>query len=430
MTENIDIKSLYPIDEERLSEYYERIKKKYSKKSPIEIGASFLISQSIGSNESEIIPILKYFQEKNFFGSRLIDFIFEWIRAQRIRLEYKKYLIRTDYPKNSEKLAIDDCISRFFVIYDKYIRSVIDTQMPDYILATLYSIFFRDYSNKLNFSQILKKYKDKLPPDLFEDISIDAYALRLSISDIIARDYKRVVVSRQAENGEKLESDNRMKKPKGRKVKDREFKCSLLEKTIKTYFIKKEKIEPKSIDNASTQLLNTYFKSGELYRFLDFYQVLIDSLTNTIYDSLTDEFKELYHKDRLRKLIRDIVVSVKDVEEREVLDGIAWINDLKPILNQLITIIFKKVINFDILTARESLVCEEKIPEVNFEEIKEDIGKLEDFDLKKLCSLDYTPDQFRTLMEDTLNEADVGLIRKRNYIRGKMQEFKKELRNR
>jgi hypothetical protein len=55
---------------------------------------------------------------------------------------------------------------------------------------------------------------------------------------------------------------------------------------------------------------------------------------------------------------------------------------------------------------------------------------LEDFDTGKLCSLDYTPDQFRTLLEDTLNKADVGLIEKRNYIRGKMQEFKSELRNR
>jgi hypothetical protein len=176
--------------------------------------------------------------------------------------------------------------------------------------------------------------------------------------------------------------------------------------------------------------LNTYFKSGELYRFLDFFQILIDALTNTIYDSLTDEFKELYLKDRLRKLIRDIVVSVKDVEEREVIDGIAWINDLKPILNQLFSILFEKVVNFDILNKQDRLACEEEIPKVSFEQIKEDIRKLEDFDLTKLCSLDYTPDQFRTLLEDTLDEADVGLIKKRNYIRGKMQQFKSELRNR
>lgn len=429
MSENIDIKSLYPIDEERLKEYYERIKKKYSKKNPIEIGASFLISQSIGSDVSEIIPILKYFQEKNLFGSRLIDFIFEWIRAQRIRLEYKKYLIRTDYPETSEKLAIDDCISSFFVIYDKYVRSLIDSNISDYILATLYSIFFHDYSNKLNFSQTLSKYKEKFPPENFDDISINSYTLRLSLSEIIARDYKSVVLSREGEKKQKTENRKGVKAPIEVK-KDREFQCSLLEKIIKTYFIRKEKIEPKAIDDASTQLLNTYFKSGELYQFLDFFQVLIDALTNTIYDSLTDEFKELYIKDRLRKLIRDVVVSVKDVEEREVIDGIAWINDLKPILNKLITIIFERVINFNILKARESFACEEEIPQVSFDQIKKKISGLEDFNITKLCSLDYTPDQFRTLLEDTLNEGDVGLIKKRNYIRGKMQEFKKELRNR
>lgn len=430
MSENINIKALYPLDKERLLEYYERLKKSYSEKSTLELGASFLISQSIGSEESEIIPVLNYFQKKNPFGTRLIDFIFEWIRAQGIRLEYKKYLIRTDYPENSEKLAIDDCISRFFVIYDKYVRNLIDFPISDFILATMYSIFFRDYQNELDFSQILNRYKKEISPEYFDDVSIDSYVLRLSLSKIIARDYKGVVVSREEEKSEELQVGEGVSEPTEVKKRKREFQCSLLERIMKTYFIRKEKVKPKAINNTSTQILNSYFKSGELYRFLDFYNVLIDALTDTIYDSLIDEFKELYRRDRLRNLIRDILIRVKDVEKKEILDGIAWINDLKPILNYLISIIFEKVINFDILKAKENLACEEDIPKVNFEEIKNKISILEDFDTGKLCSLDYTPDQFRTLLEDTLNKADVGLIEKRNYIRGKMQEFKSELRNR
>jgi hypothetical protein len=429
MNQSIDIKSIYPIDEERLLSYYKRIEKKYSKKSPIEIGASFLISQSIGSEVSEIIPVLEYFQEKNPFGTQLIDFIFEWIRAQRIRLEYKKYLIRADYPENSEMLAVDDCISRFFVNYDKYIRNITDSNISDYILGTLYSIFFWDYSKGLEFTEKLKSFKEKIPPEMFDSISINAYTLRLSLSEIISNDYKGVVISRKAEKKQEVQVGNGLAKPKEIQIEEREFQCSLLEKTIKTYFIRKGKVDPKAINNASTQLLNSYFKSGELYEFLDFFQILIDGLSDTIYDALIDEFKDLYEKDRLRKLIRDILVSVKDVEESEILDGIAWINDLKPILNHLLIIVFEKVINFDILDAQEKLVCEEDIPKVSIDKIKDKIKALDDFDLAQLCTIDYTPDQFRTLLEDTLRESDAGLIKKRNYIREKMQGFKSELRS-
>ncbi|TFF97364.1 MAG: hypothetical protein EU547_04475 [Promethearchaeota archaeon] len=430
MSENIDIKALYPIDENRLSEYYLRVKKRYSENNQFEIGARFLISQSIGTDKLEIIPILEYFEKNNPFGSKIIDFIIEWIRAQSIRLEYKKYLIRADYPEDSKDLAIDDCISRFFVKYDKYVRNLVNSNTSDYILATLYFIFFFDYRSELNFTQIVADFKKEIPPKLFDDISINTYTLRLSLSKIIAKDYKGVVVSRKMEVNQRMETQNTIKATNKANIRDLEFKCSLLEKTIKTYFIKKEKVDPKAINNATTQLLNSFFRSGELYEFLDFFQILIDALTDTIYDSLIDEFKELYHKNRLRKLIRDVLVSAKDIEEIEVLDGIAWINDLTPIINNLIAIIFERVINYDILNNREMLVCEEEIPKISIEQIKRKIKQLEDLNLADLCILEYSVDQFRTLLEETLNETDIGLINKRNYIREKMQAFKSELRNR
>ena len=141
---DLKFENRYKIDKERLISYYNRIKRQSSKDDQDELSmiAKFLLNQSIGSSYNDIYDILLYFKDKIIVGKSLLDFAIEWIRAQKIRLEYKKYLIRAQYPQNNLALAIDDCIFRFFLDIDKYLRTLIKQNIQEYNFSTLYEIFF------------------------------------------------------------------------------------------------------------------------------------------------------------------------------------------------------------------------------------------------------------------------------------------------
>ena len=140
--EEIDFNQLYNIEKDKILRYYERIKNQYKFSDPIDIVSKFLVNQSIGSNFTDVHNTLAYFHDKLANGKELLDLAFEWIRAQKIRLEYKKYIIRAQYPNNNMSLAVDDCIFKFFLQYDKYIRNLLKIDVREHNFSALYEIFF------------------------------------------------------------------------------------------------------------------------------------------------------------------------------------------------------------------------------------------------------------------------------------------------
>lgn len=427
MINNINLNEIYKLDEKRLQKFYERIRKRYDELSEIEKAAKFLVSQSIGSSESEIRTILHYFQEKDFLGLNLLDFIFEWVRAQKIRLEYKRYLILQKYPKKLIKLAVDDSISQFFIRYDKYLRKTIKKSVSNHIFVLLYKIFFHDYeNNNLDFNKLIDESKEQFPEgSLNNDNSINIFTLRIGLNEIIEKDYQRIEQSRTEK--QKKQSFFENEKEQSKEEED-QFSFSLLEKIMKTYFINKKKVDPKEIEKGSIQLLNSYFKFGKIYAYKSFKEKLITFLAENFYESLTNEFKDLYQKEGFIELINTHLKDFGENTKNKKLGGVAWVNDLTPIITELIESIFDKLLDFNILKKKKIGKAEAKKSEINIDDIKRKVEKLEELDLEDFILLDFELDQFRSFLEDTLNETGIGIVQKRNYVRENMHEYKILLR--
>jgi len=146
--EKLSVQEIYKIDKQKLLRYYERIQNQLKNSGPTQIITKFLVNQSIGSNNDEVYETLLYFKSLLAEGKELLDLAFEWIRAHKIRLEYKKYLIRAQYPQNYISLAVDDCIFQFFLEYDNYIRSILRMDTKEHNFSALYEIFFSPYESE------------------------------------------------------------------------------------------------------------------------------------------------------------------------------------------------------------------------------------------------------------------------------------------
>ena len=107
----------------------------------IEIMAKFLINQSVGFSPERIIEILNYFKPKIKEDKTLLDFAFEWIRANRIRFDYKKFINLEVY--EDPNTAIDDTIFLFFLDYDKHLREILIPDVSELEICALYEIFFK-----------------------------------------------------------------------------------------------------------------------------------------------------------------------------------------------------------------------------------------------------------------------------------------------
>ena len=200
--EKINIEEIYKIEKDKLLRYYDRIKGQFKSSGPTQIIAKFLINQSIGSNYNEVYDTLLYFRDKLADGKELLDLAFEWIRAQKIRLEYKKYLIRAQYPYNNLSLAVDDCIFKFFQEYDRYIRNLLKKDIREHNLSALYEIFFSPYESKnLNIQDILERHIDKVPTHHLEmeKINTNVIVLRSGLSIIVIKEYEDVLFARKEE---------------------------------------------------------------------------------------------------------------------------------------------------------------------------------------------------------------------------------------
>ncbi|MBY8984950.1 MAG: hypothetical protein KGD65_07785 [Candidatus Lokiarchaeota archaeon] len=328
----------YKIEREKLLRYYDRLRNQFKNLGPSQIIARFLINQSIGSSYNEVYDTLLYFRDKIADGKELLDLAFEWIRAQKIRLEYKKYLIRAQYPNNNLSLAVDDCIFRFFLEYDTYIRDLLKEDIQEYNFSTLHEIFFSPYESKdLNIKDILEKHIHNVPTHFqsMEKINTNIIILRSGLSNIIVKDYEIVLFSRKEEKERK---EVKLKKTCVVPSKEEEkFNGILLDRLIKTYCVRKIEISHKEIENAVSQFLSSYFKFGRIYDFDDFKELLIRNLAEDLTSALSEKYKEGQLLDNVKRALSNLMNSFHRVKKVKKLDGLAWKNDLTPILKNYMT---------------------------------------------------------------------------------------------
>lgn len=297
--EKINIEEIYKIEKDKLLRYYDRIKGQFRSSGPTQIVAKFLINQSIGSNYNDVYDTLLYFRDKLADGKELLDLAFEWIRAQKIRLEYKKYLIRAQYANNNLSLAVDDCIFKFFLEYDKYIRNLLKKDIREHNLSALYEIFFSPYESKnLNIQDILARHIDNVPTHHheMEKINTNIIILRSGLSIIIVKDYEDVLFARKEE---KLRKELKFKK-------------------TTTY-----KIVPES-------------KFGALYDFDDFKDLLIQNLAEDVFSGLTEKLKLANTLGNIKYLVLNVITIFSKTIKTRKLDGLAWKKDLSFFLKEFV----------------------------------------------------------------------------------------------
>ena len=333
----------YKIEKDKLLRYYDRLRNQSKNLGPSQIVARFLINQSIGSSYNDVYETLLYFRDKIEDDKDLLDLAFEWIRAQKIRLEYKKYLIRAQYPYNNLSLAVDDCIFRFFLEYDTYIRNLLKKDIQEYNFSTLYEIFFSPYESKhLNIKDILEKHIHNVPTHFqgMEKINTNVIILRSGLSNIIVKDYEIVLFSRKEEKERKELKINELKLKKNcvvRSIEEEKFNGILLDRLIKTYCVRKIEISHKEIENAVSQFLSSYFKFGKIYDFDDFKELLIKNLAEDLTSALSDKYKGGQLLGNVKRALSNLMSSFHRVKKVKKLDGLAWKNDLTPILKNYMT---------------------------------------------------------------------------------------------
>jgi len=345
--ECIVFENRYKIDKERLISYYRRIKRQFQDQDQLSMITKFLVNQSIGSSYDDIYGILLYFSDKIINGKSLLDFAIEWIRAQKIRLEYKKYLIRAQYPQNNLALAIDDCIFRFFLDIDKYLRTLIKGNIQEYNFSALYEIFFSPYDTKnLNIEDILLRHMHNVPTHFQGSIKINVNViiLRSALSNLIVKDYEDVLFSRREEEIMNKEQLNVNVKSKKKIIY--EFNGSLLERMIKTYCIGKKQILHSEIEKAVSQFLSSYLRFGSFYKFAEFKDNMTKCFAEDIICGLTDNRKSLIQKNHLESAISNALMEFNKLNCDLELDGLAMKNDLTPILKGIVISLIDTNLNF------------------------------------------------------------------------------------
>lgn len=192
MIEDIEYIQISKIDKDRLYSYYKRIKNQFQGFNPIQIVAKFLNGQSIGTTMQEVLMVLEYYKDKLNVKKDLLDFAFEWIRANKMRSHYLKYLGNAQF--SNYEIAVDACIFLFFQRYDQILRNLFKSEIKEFEISTLYSIFFRPVEDKdFDFNNILQEQKNRVPTIFVETnrIDISLYTLRSGLSDIIRKDYNK-----------------------------------------------------------------------------------------------------------------------------------------------------------------------------------------------------------------------------------------------
>lgn len=415
-----DFTEIYKIDRDRLYSYYERIKNQSLYKSEVKIVAKFLINRSVGNKIDDVFNVLSYFKDKIIEGKDVLDLAFEWIRAQKIRLEYKKYLIRTQYPNDDIDLAIDDCIILFFLEYDKYIRDLLKNDIKEYEISALIETFFNPFEMKTyDLENILKKHEGKVPTIYKENKRepTNIMTLRSGLSGIIKMDYDGVKNARLEQiQSHEIKFGKVLTPKKAEEI--REFNGTNLERILKTYCFSKKEIEPKVIESAVTNFLTSYFVFGKFYEYEEFKDILVDSLAEYINLGLTDRFKEHYPIDTLNNLINNVLLKFSAIHQIKKLDGVAWINDLKPALKRFV--INLTVNLFELKEKELSIDLLEEQP-TKIAHVKKEVT--DDIDFSEIFDLNLEVEVYRNRLEELLVNSNKGMVERRNIIRKKVQEF-------
>lgn len=192
MIEDIEYILIFKIDKNRLYSYYERIANQFQGFTPIQIIAKFLNGQSIGTTMQEVLIVLEYYKDKLNIQRELLDFAFEWIRANKMRSHYLKYLGNAQFP--DYEIAVDACIFLFFQRYDQILRNLFKSEIEEFEIGTLYHIFFSSPEDEdFDFNNILQEQKNRVPNITLENnrIDISLYTLRNGLSNIIRKDYNK-----------------------------------------------------------------------------------------------------------------------------------------------------------------------------------------------------------------------------------------------
>jgi hypothetical protein len=132
---------------------------------------------------------------------------------------------------------VDDCLYRFFLSYDEYIRNLFKKDIREHNFSALYEIFFNTFDEKsLIIEDIVQKHIHNIPSHYYgsNKINTNVMTLRQGLSNIIVKDYVNVLSARKEE-----EVSNSI--PVSKKIID-ESEDSNLEKIIK---IKNEITEKK-----------------------------------------------------------------------------------------------------------------------------------------------------------------------------------------
>ncbi|MFX0072134.1 MAG: hypothetical protein ACFFAO_13685 [Candidatus Hermodarchaeota archaeon] len=184
-----EFEEIYKIDEKRLITYYKRIENQSPDLSINDIVAKFLQNQSIGKSTSQISMVLNYYEDKILNTKSILDFALEWIRAQKIRFEYRKHLNKALY--TNFEVAVDDCIFIFFFKFDKHIRQLLKEEVKEYEVSALYEVFFSPDDKNINIAKILQDHKDKVPTFFKEAKRLDTslITLRAGLNNIIKNDW-------------------------------------------------------------------------------------------------------------------------------------------------------------------------------------------------------------------------------------------------
>jgi len=327
LLEEIRFKQLFEIDKDRLIWNYQRINRMFKNLGSIEIIAKFLINQSVGFSPERIIEILKYFEPKIKEDKILLDFAFEWIRANRIRFDYKKFIRLEVYEDPNS--AIDDIIFLFFLDYDRHLREILIPDISELEICALYEIFFNP--NEVDSSNIeIYLAKNQLRVHTIfkggEKIDTCIFTIREGLSSMIKKDYNdlhalKVKIKSKSPNSVKENSTLLL-----------EFDGTMVERLIKSYCFNEQKIIERELENSISRLLSSYFRFGQFYKFEDFKVELTHNLTTCISSGLTAN----HRYNSMHNLIASRLRNYEKAVEQQKLDGLAWIKDLKPIVKEIV----------------------------------------------------------------------------------------------
>ncbi len=334
----VEFNKQFKLDEKRLLQYLERIKKQFSSLNQIQLVRKFLENQSIGSLFN-IESVLSYYEDKLREEKTIVEFAFEWIRANEIHLEYKRHLSITQFTNYNS--AIDDCIFYFFLPYDNYIRRLFIEDTQEHEISTLYEVFFNTggTTQKVSFTSILKKHK-LIVPTLYQNeerINTNIITIRAGVGPIIKNDYEALVESLSISKGKESKMKALIKEDNNKKLEKKEFKGLQLINLVKAFKISKDEFSPREVERAIGQFLSSYFEFGVLYSHNDFIELLVRRLSEDINYACPNDVKQHYTVEKLSKMITDELYEFNEENSSKKLDGIAWKNDLLPILSNLLT---------------------------------------------------------------------------------------------